>query len=74
MKTYLLCLGQEIGYGHQHPERTAKKAGRGIFSDDTFQVWPNRKAMAKSIRMQQKRAPHNQDWKPLVKLTDTEGY
>ncbi len=74
MKTYSLCLGQSINYPHPHPERTAKRSGAGIFSDDVYKVWPSRKAMALTIRMQQKREPRPGDWRPLVKLADGEGF
>jgi len=74
MKTYSLSLGQSIGYEHPHPERTARRSGHGMFADSVYQVWSNRKAMARSIRMQQRRATRNQDWCALVKLTDGEGY
>lgn len=73
-KTYTLCLGQQMGYQHPAPERTAKRQGQGMFADDVFQIWPNRASMAKSIRMQQRRAPSRFDWHPLVKLSDGEGY
>ena len=71
MKTYAMCFGQCIGYKHDHPDRTA---WRSTESGRYFQVWSNRKAMAKSIRMQQQRAPHYRDWHALVELTDGEGY
>ena len=74
MKTYTLSLGQVRGYNHPHPERTAYKIGYGLFPDYIYQVWSNRKAMAKTIRMQQKRARHNSDWHAVVKLSDGEGY
>ena len=73
MKKYRLCLGQSIGYKHPHPERTAQMQDK-LFSDITFQVWPNRQAMARSIRMQQKRESRPSDWIPLVKLSEGEGY
>ena len=74
MKKYSLSLGQSIGYDHPHPERTAVRQGHGAFADSVYQIWTNRKAMARSIRMQQRRERRNQDWRPLVKLTDGEGY
>ena len=75
MKRYSLCLGQQIDYQHPHPDRTAKRRGNGIFDDDVFQVWTNRKAMARSIRMQERSdGPSYQHWQPLVKLTDGEGH
>jgi len=73
-KTYRLCLGQQRGYAHPAPERTARKASVAMFGDDTFQVWPNRASMARSIRMQQRRPSRADDWRPLVPLSDGEGY
>jgi hypothetical protein len=71
MKVYTLSLGAALDCAHNHPERTARRsAGDGV----TFQVWTNRKAMAKSIRMQERRAPRNDDWKPLQPLADGEGF
>lgn len=74
MKTYKLSFGQSIGHKHPHPERTARRACHGMSGDLIYQVWTNRKAMARSIRMQQKRARSNQDWVAVVPLTDGEGY
>lgn len=74
MKRYSLCFGRQLGYVHPHPERTAKKSGNGVFSDDIFQIWPNRASMAKSIRMQQSGPPRHDHWRALVPLTDTEGF
>jgi len=74
MKRYTLCLGQQAGYPHPAPERTAKRAGVRLFSDDVFQVWPNRASMAKTIRLQQRRERRLDDWRPLVPLSDGEGY
>ena len=71
MKTYSMPFGETIGYSHPHPERTARKQ-RSLFSDVIFQVWPNRKSMAKTIRLQQLREPAPDDWRPLVKLSDLE--
>ncbi|MDF1551966.1 MAG: hypothetical protein P1P84_02835 [Deferrisomatales bacterium] len=75
MGTYTLPLGRIAEHEHPHPERTARKlASSGIFADYLFRVWPNRKAMATTIRMQQRRAPRMDDWRPIVPLTDGEGY
>ena len=74
LKRYVLALGQSVGYVHPHPERTAYRAGAGVFADNTYQVWPNRSSMARSVRMQQERERRTGDWTPLVKLTDGEGY
>lgn len=74
MKRYALSLGQSIGYHHPEQDRTAVRSGYGVFADSQYQVWPSRKAMAKSVRMQQQRERRPQDWRPLVELSDGEGY
>lgn len=56
------------------PERTAYRSGPGVFSDYTFQTWPNRESMARSIRMQERREHHATDWKAVQPLSDGEGY
>jgi len=66
-------LGRTIGYTHPSPERTASRT-RGLFTDVEFQVWPNRQSMARSVRMQQQGEPRPDHWRPVVKLTDGEGY
>lgn len=71
MTSYRLPLGRAID--HPHPDRTAASHGP-LFSDIRYQVWPNRQSMARSVRMQQRREPRQDDWRPLVKLTDTEGF
>ena len=65
MKTYTLSWAQQSNYKHPHPERTAKKAGRGLGADDTFQVWNSASAMLMSIRMQESRASTSYDWRPV---------
>lgn len=74
MKRYTMSFGQSLEHKPANPERTARKSGSGLNFDVTFQEWPNRASMARSIRMQQKRAPHGSDWKPVVALTPGEGY
>ena len=77
MKHYTLSFGQSICYKHESPERTAyRQAGTGAMDFDLyFQVWTNRKAMAKSVRMQEKTfTPNSRKWVPVIKLTDGEGY
>lgn len=74
MKRYRLSFAAAMDHAPEHPERTARKSGSGIDFDVTFQVWPNRASLAKSIRMQQKRENRADDWRACVKLTDGEGY
>jgi hypothetical protein len=74
MKRESMPFGRSIGYVPVHPDRTARSAGRSYDSLVTFQTWPNRASMAKSIRMQQSRAPMADDWNACVPLTDGEGF
>lgn len=74
MKTYTMSFADACQHKPDHPERTAKRSGTGLNFDVTFQVWPNRPSMARSIRMQQTRASNSRDWRPCVKLSDGEGY
>jgi hypothetical protein len=74
MKRKTMSFGQSLEYTPPHPERTARKSGRGLNFDVTFQEWPNRASMAKTIRMQQQRASQTDDWRAVVPLKDWEGY
>lgn len=74
MKHYFVPLGRRADYPHPAPERTAYRCSARLGVDDYYQVWPNRTSMARSIRMQQQREHRPDDWHPLVKLGETEGY
>ena len=74
MKAYTMSFAAAIEHKPEHPERTARKSGTGMNFDVTFQVWPNRPSMAKSIRMQERREHRTGDWKAVVALTPGEGY
>lgn len=74
MKKVSMPVGRSIGYKPEHPERTARKAGKGYDGLITFQTWNSREAMARSIRMQQSRAPKPDDWKAVVPLKEWEGF
>jgi hypothetical protein len=73
MKRYRAPLGRISEVTHDHPERTASRSLPGIFGDIEFQVWSNRTAMARSIRMQEKREHRSGDWKAIVPLSPGEG-
>ena len=63
MKRYTLSMADARKHTPDHPERTAaREAGTGLNFDIEFQVWPNRKAMIKTIARQGQRAPHHFDW------------
>ena len=74
MKRYTLSFAAGATYPHPAPDRTARKNHGGLDFDQTYQVWPSRAAMARSVRMQEKRERHFDDWRPLIPLTDGEGY
>jgi hypothetical protein len=74
MKTYSVPLGRMAEVKHAYPDRTAYKSERGIFGDIRFQVWSNREAMARSIRMQERGPWKAGNWKAIVPLTDTDGF
>jgi len=74
MKIYQLSTAASFNHVPEHPERTASKQGLGINFDVTYQEWTNRKAMAKTIRLQARRAGHPSDWHACIKLSDSEGY
>lgn len=74
MKTERMSFAASLTYKPPHPERTARKSGHGLDFDVTFKEWPARAAMARTIRMQERREPRNGDWRPCVSLTDNEGY
>lgn len=74
MKRYSMIFGRSIGHVPEHPERTARKTTGSLGETITFQVWPNRASMAKTIRMQEKRESRSDDWRACQPLGTTEGY
>jgi len=73
MKRYTMSFADSISHVPEHPERTAKKQGRGMNFDVTYQVWPNRAAMMKTIDMQERRESRQDDWKPVQKRNPSPG-
>jgi hypothetical protein len=67
MQEYIATLTED------ERQRTAIKSGRRLGDDDTAQTWNCRAAMAKTIRIQERTRPFS-EWRPVVKLTDGEGY
>ena len=60
-------------------ERAASRDVTGSVSSSSWgsvivQWWPSRGAMARSVRMQEKRERQSMDWRPCIKLRDGEGY
>ncbi len=54
-------------------QRAAIMSGVRLGDDDKLQIFPNRTHMAKLIRREERRAPRSR-WRPVVPLTDGEGY
>lgn len=71
MKRYAMSFGAALEHKPEHPERTARKQSGW---DVAFQVWPNRRSMAVSIRMQERGAPRSDHWRACVPLTPGEGF
>ena len=71
MKRVRMSFAASLDYAPTNPERTAR---RSVGWDVEFGTWSNREAMARSIRMQEKRAPRQDDWKAVVALGVTEGH
>lgn len=75
MKKYTMSFGAAIDHKPAHPERTARKPAYDPMSMDiTFQVWPNRASMAKTIRMEQRGESWTRAWKAVVPLSEGEGF
>lgn len=74
MKKYTMTFAAAMDHVPVNAERTARKDGTGMNFDVTFQMWPNRASLAKSIRMQERREHRQGDWRACVKLRDGEGY
>ncbi len=66
MKQYTLTIANALTHTPEHPDRTAYRVGTGIGAGYTFQVWPNRPAMLKSLEMQSRRTHHYLDWHDCV--------
>lgn len=74
-KTYTMSACAANEHKPEHADRTARRCHNGTLDFDvTFQVWPNRQSMARSIRMQEKREYQRTDWKACQPLTPGEGY
>lgn len=73
MKRVSMPFGRTIGYVPEHPDRTARKTGLSFDSLVTYQTWPNRQSMARSIRMQESGPPRPDCWKACIPLAGNEG-
>ena len=73
MKKITMSGAAAFEYKPAQPERTARRQHTGLDFDVTFQIWPSRESMARSIRMQERGCTPN-PWKACVALTDGEGY
>lgn len=69
MKKITISFADSLKFVPEHPDRTAKKS---LEWDVTFQVWPNRQSLIKTIEMQRNRAPKRGDWIPVVPIKNDE--
>ena len=67
MKTVKMSFAASLTYKPQFPERTARRSHHGLDMDVTYQTWPSRAAMLKTIEMQSSREPHHTDWRPCFR-------
>ena len=72
-RPYTMSFGASLEHTPTNPERTARATAANGW-DVVYRVWTNRKAMARSIRMQERREYRRGDWKAVVALETTEGY
>lgn len=54
--------------------RAAVKMGLRLGDDPVLQVFPSREFMARMVRKEERGAPELTVWRPVVKLSDGEGY
>jgi hypothetical protein len=69
MKIYSMSFAAALEHKPDHPERTARREGTGMNFDITFQVWPNRASMLKTIEIQDRAGNGPGKWRPCVKRT-----
>ena len=63
MTRYQMSAAQAADHIPDHPERTGRASLGDLFDFDvTFQVWPSRAAMLKSIEMQGRAMPTRKAW------------
>jgi hypothetical protein len=53
--------------------RAAVKSGVRLGDDDCVAIFPSREFMARMIRKEEQSSPQSK-WRPVVRLTDGEGY
>lgn len=63
MRHYTMSGAAAFDHKPEHPERTARRNHRGLDFDVTFQVWPNRASMLKTIELQGRRESRQDDWR-----------
>ena len=63
MKPYTMSFADAMTHVPVAPDRTARRNGSGLNFDVTFQVWPNRASMLKTIELQERRERYITDWR-----------
>lgn len=67
MTRYKLSMADSVTHIPEHPNRTAYRPGRGMTFDYSYQVWPNRASMLKTIAMQEHGAGFAHAWQDWSK-------
>jgi len=67
MKTVKMSFAASLTYRPEFPERTASRSHLGLDMDVTFQTWPSRAAMLKTIEMQQSGPAKLTHWRACQK-------
>lgn len=65
MKKYKMSFADAMTHIPAHPERTARREGVGMDFDVTFQEWPSRASMMKTIEMQERSGSNYMKWRAV---------
>lgn len=66
-KTVKMSFAASLTYKPPNPDRTAARSHNGLDMDITFQEWPSRAAMLKTMEMQDHSPPRATHWRPCVR-------
>lgn len=67
MKTAKMSFAASLTHKPSNPERTASRSHTGLDMDVTFQEWPSRAAMLKTIEMQASGPHRSTHWRPCMR-------
>jgi len=66
-KSVKMSFAASLSYKPLNPDRKAVRSHSGLDMDVTFQEWPSRAAMLKTIEMQDKAPPKATNWRPCIR-------